>query len=284
MSDKLDKLRQLVDLANEGLTRQEFADAFKTLIDFIKKTDQALSLKVDTKTQTAENRLTELSQLYQETIKKIEAANTSSLSNIKKWALEEVGKLFINSKINERLSVVDSKLAEMNAFKFPDASTVIVEASEAVLKELIPKMPVLNWEEDLPKYGLPIRDALELLPDGEKLEIEAIQDLRKELDELKKATKNVTSGQAAYLVGSASGGRIVKSYDLSPYLDGVTTVFSLPAMWRIISIVASSFPNALRETIDWVHNAGTNTLIFTSEISAANTLASGQTVTLIFSE
>lgn len=84
--------------------------------------------------------------------------------------------------------------------------------------------------------------------------------------------------------GSASGGRIVKSYDLSGSLDGSTKTFSLPAFYRIISVHLSSVPNILRETTDYTFDPNLMTITFTDEINASTSLASGQTLVIVYAE
>ena len=167
--------------------------------------------------------------------------------------------------------------------KDADVTQIVLEAATLAISEVTEQIPTIeDIEKDLPKLGEKIRDGLELLQGDERLKIEAIDNLREELDELKKKIQVKTSN---FIGGGLSGGgRIVKSYDLSTYLDGVTKVFSLPVMWRIISIHSSSFPTAFRETIDYVHDASGNTLTFTSEIEASTTLAAGQTITIIYGE
>lgn len=138
-------------------------------------------------------------------------------------------------------------------------------------------------ENDLPQLGERIRDSLEMITEeDDKLKIEAISNLRMELDELKKELRK--KGGETVFVGSGNGGRLVKSHDLSPSLNGVTKTFTLPAFWRIISVHSSSFPGILRQTTDWTANASTFSITFTNEIDAATTLAAGQTITIIYSE
>lgn len=163
----------------------------------------------------------------------------------------------------------------------PDTTRIASEASKMAITEVLRQIPSIDdIEADLPKLGAAIRDGLELLQDDDRLKIEAIKDLREELDKLGKRI-NESMNRVS---GGASGGHIVKAYDLSSQLDGVTKVFSLPSMWRIISVQTSSFPNALRPTVDFVYDASANTITFTSEITESSTLAAGQTVILIYSE
>lgn len=156
------------------------------------------------------------------------------------------------------------------------------------------KTPVAGVDFELPKNGLDgkdgspdsaedIRSKLELLEGNERLKIEAIKNLREELDELKKriASKIVYGGGGG---AGATGGKIVKGYDLSASLNGVLKTFSLPAFWRIISVHSSSFPNAFRETVDYTVDGSAFTITFTSEITASSTLAAGQTITIVYAE
>ena len=297
MSDKLNKLQDLLKLVDSSMTREEFLGAFKNVLDFVKKIESQLIEKVDKKTQTAEkklddfiktgeSKLSELNQLYHETIIHIEEDNQSTLSNLKRWALERVGELFIRSKINERLQEVDDKIAELNNVQLPDTSTIALEASKLAQKKLLPLIPTIpNLEKELPKLGFPIRDGLEAIEvEEEKLKIEAIKNLREELDELKKLIRSWGGNKVWVGGGSGGGGRIVKSYDLSSQLNGSTKTFSLPGFWRIISVHLSSVPGILRETVDYTSDASAYTITFTSEIEAAGALLAGQTCVVIYSE
>lgn len=298
---------ELGKIINNSLSVDEFLDNFKIVIQHVKNSEKSLSEKIDKKCSDAEqqvnfysNKLEKMVDEYQNTINQMKDDNETTLNNLKKWALQRVGDLFIknsiNDKLSEKLQEVNIKLAELNTIKTPSTRDVVDEAvsivEERVLAKIpeqksieLPKIPTIeDIEADLPKLGLEIRNALELLQDDERLDSSAI----KGLDELiKKVEKLSQTKQTTTFVGggSSGGGRIVKSYDLSDQLNGVTKVFSLPAMWRIISVLGSSAPAAgFRQTTDWVYDAGAHTLTFTNEIDASTTLAAGQVITLIFSE
>ena len=135
-------------------------------------------------------------------------------------------------------------------------------------------------EKDIPKLGFAVRDALELLTGRERLDIKYIKGWKKALAAIKKETKIFYAGGG----GGAEGGRTVLSYDIYDQLDGSTKTFTLPAFWRVISVHSSSFPNAFRATTDYTTDASAMTITFTSEINAATTLATGQTVTIVYSQ
>lgn len=122
-----------------------------------------------------------------------------------------------------------------------------------------------------------IRDSLELLKDEDRLDASAIKNLEKLIKKL------VGDQKTVYVDGGSSGGgRIVKSYDLSPLLNGVAKTFTLPVFWRVISVHSSSSPLVFRENTDYT--TANLSITFTSEIDETTTLASGQTITIIYSE
>ncbi len=123
-----------------------------------------------------------------------------------------------------------------------------------------------------------VRDSLETLKEEERLDASAIKGLEKYVREIVAAIKSTkTNNGGAGLVGARE---LVRAFDLSSYLNGVTKTFSLPAVWRIISVQASSFPGVLRETVDYTWTP--QSITFTSEIDAAGTLAIGQTVIILY--
>lgn len=90
----------------------------------------------------------------------------------------------------EIASFIDVPVVE----KIIEKHTETIKVEQPIIKEVA----VID-KTDLTKEGEAIRDGLELLPEGDKLKIEAIEDLRKELDELKKTggTHNVVSTNRA---------------------------------------------------------------------------------------
>lgn len=191
------------------------------------------------------------------------------------FALSEVAKVVKESK--SKMEEMDEKMSQIKDGKDADDEAITQEATKRTTEALKPLIPTIEAiENDLPQLGAKIRDGLELLPEGEKLVIEAIEGLRKELDELRKIkTQSFSNG------GGGNANKAVYYYDLSGSLDG-TKSYSLPSMARIISIHLSSFPNILRDTIDYSYNPSTHTLTFTDEIDA-DALSAGQTCVIIYS-
>lgn len=138
--------------------------------------------------------------------------------------------------------------------------------------------PGANGNDGSPDTADNIRNKLELLPDGEKLKIEAIEDLRQELDALKN-----TVGKGGGTAFAIQRGQI-RLYDLSASLNGVTKTFPLPAFWRVLQVNASSTPNAFSPATDYTTDASVPSITFTSAIDAGSTLAAGQTLTILYAE
>jgi len=187
-----------------AITKEEFLKSFQAVIDYVKKAETNLTSKIESKTQSANNELQsyteslkELKGVYGETIKRIEEDNQSTLSNLKRWALERVGELFIKSKVNEELTQalieVNSKLSEaerrLQEIQPLDDAKIILKASNDAFDTLKPLIPVIiPLKEELPKMGEPIRDALEALEGDERLDWTAIKGLEDLIRRLKSNT------------------------------------------------------------------------------------------------
>lgn len=133
-----------------------------------------------------------------------------------------------------------------------------------------------DGKDGSPDMAEDIRNKLELLEGDERLSIEAIRDLREELDKLDKRIKSTGGTVIAHARGA------VKAYDLSSQLDGSTKTFNMPTMWRVISVHLSSTPNVLRPTVDYTWTP--NTVTFTDQIDAPSSLEAGQTCIIVYAE
>lgn len=121
-----------------------------------------------------------------------------------------------------------------------------------------------------------IRNKLELLQDDERLDKSAIKGLQEELDRILKIAESKT----VIMGGGGVGKQNVYYYDLTNQLNGVTTVFNLPAFARILKV--ETFSGAvLRPLVDWTADANAYTLTFA--IDAATYLATGQTCLVYYS-
>ena len=121
-----------------------------------------------------------------------------------------------------------------------------------------------------------IRNSLETLKgDGrlDKSAIKGLEDIENNIVKLK-----------GMKVGGGGGGKsrdTVRYYD-GFALDGSTKVFTIPAVWKVLAIFSSSFPFIFKATTDYTWT--TSTLTFTSAVDEATTLASGQTLVMLYAE
>ncbi len=164
---KRDQFISLLKLTTSSLTREEFINSFKQVLDFCKKAVQ------------------DLSQKYQDTISRTEVEISSKLSS-----LEE--------KVDTKLSEVKDGYTPIKGKDYfdglkgddgvtPDTAEVALKASTMAQDALKPLLPTIDQlEKKLPILGEKIRDGLELLQGDERLEIKAIKDLEERLSELKK--------------------------------------------------------------------------------------------------
>jgi phosphopantetheinyl transferase (holo-ACP synthase) len=169
----------------------------------------------------------------------------------------------------------------MKRIKIPkDGRTPTQKELEELIKPLIPEAP---------KKGVDYFDGLNGSPDtpdqiAEKLNTlkEAVdKSVIKDLEQLFRDVKNLKQGGGQKLFVRGGGGHPNNTYDLSPYLDGVTKTFTIPKNWRVIDVQIGTIP-PLRPTVDYTYTA--NTLTFTDEIDASVYLESGLSAIVIYAE
>ena len=209
--------------------------------------------------------------------------------------LNDLGKqeliVSLNNHIDSISSQINSIIVDTND-SFSNLSSTEKELSTKIenlfnnietVKSLIPTLPDYSWidvkltELEALIAGInytpqDVRDKLESLEGEERLSVNAI----KGLDELLK--KYLASNKQTVGFGGIANRDFIKDLDISSQLDGVTTTFSIPAVYNIISVHLSSFPHALRKNVDFTYTS--TTITFTSEIDPSVTLATGQTCVL----
>jgi hypothetical protein len=260
---KLPQLKEYATTLDETLNKAEFLDAFKAVVGAVKAARDELVSGADNHRQEVAQRLdaalTHFTQQLQAAHAKIDTNAASAQAST-------------STAVVAAVATLRSEIAALSAetAKTPDVQAMI----QALV---IPS--ITDLENNLPQLGERIRDALELLPDESKLPIEAIKDLRKELDALKKGLRDVGSGGGVILSRGA-----VMVYDLSGLLDGVTKTFALPAFWRVLEVKSTSTPVIFRPTTDYTVDASAMTITFTSQIDAASTLSAGQTLLVLYQQ
>lgn len=161
-----------------------------------------------------------------------------------------------------------------------DTDSKSTESLNNAIKQLRDEVKrVQNMIPELPDYTERFAEVESKIPTIKKDDEmqKEIHNLEKEVVALKKEMKRVSQAPSGG-GGGIVGRDLVRNYDLSAYLDGSTKTFNIPAIWSIVSVATSSFPNVLRPIIDYTYTG--QTITFTSEIDETTTLASGQTVVL----
>jgi hypothetical protein len=208
--EKINKFKELLNLANSGLTRVEFTQSFQLLMDLIKKVISVLETKYQAAISNIETKFDELSKKF--------------IDN----AIEDFNKLKI--QIDNKLAQVKDgeKGADGRDGISPDPALVAVLATKLTQERLLPQIPTIEQVlSNIPQAGEKIRDGLENLKGNERLEISAIKDLEEELEKIKKIK---TTRQ---LFGGGGFSRLsLEQYILDPYvptgtINGINTDFIL---------------------------------------------------------
>jgi hypothetical protein len=133
-----------------------------------------------------------------------------------------------------------------------------------------------NGNDGSPDMAEDIVNKLLLLPEGEKLPMEAIEGLVPQLKDLAERLKKRNAEN--FSMASQAGRDIFADIDLSPQFDGLTSTFQIPAVYNIISVSIQSMPNNLRKNVDYTYTP--TSITFAASIDASTQLAAGQNCTL----
>lgn len=183
----LGKLQRLLSLMDEdSLTKEQFKDSFKQVIDFIKKIES--------------NNIQEFKDIRDVLTKfsdKLKEDNDNEVGNLK----TEVNQLVISEfeklmdKYGGQLSAIDRKMSEIHDGRDADESIIaenVLKTALETLKPLYVAKDTIN--EELPLWGAEIRDALEILQGDERLDISAIKGLKEALEVKGKVISSVGGG------------------------------------------------------------------------------------------
>lgn len=199
MPDKIDiteknllKLNKLFSLMDESsLTKEDFIESFRKVIEYVKSIEEKNIEEVKL-----------LKSTYDAFLQKSKEAHFNTLGEVETIKDDFQGQLnLLLEKHASKLDEIDLKMSEIHSGIDADEARVEENVFNRLNENI--KIPTIDEiEKDLPRLGKPIRDALELLPDGEKLKIEAIENLREELDRLKNEAKLGGGTQTGFNAGA----------------------------------------------------------------------------------
>ena len=248
------KLERFLSMMDGGaMTKEEFVQAFEQVVDVIKEFRETNAREFDL-----------MKQVIEAFGNNLDGKSNKAIDDLKKglnelFVDERVGG--IEKKINE---VIDRKIRAID-----DRMGKVRDGSKGDKGDQ--GRPGRDGSPDSPAK---IKEKLESLEGDNRLDASAI----KGLDDMIKKGRPMGVAYAAGTRGT------VKIYDLSSLLDGTTKTFSLPAFVRVLTVDVSSFPNAMRPTVDFTTDGAAMTITFTSQIDAPTTLAAGQTCIVTYAE
>jgi len=184
---EIQKLKDAVSIINGSLTKEEFVDSFKNVIDLVLRLEKKLIEKIDSKTDMAT-----------QDMEAIKAELTSSIDAIKYRVEKELGKEIetlslkeskLVKLVNTKLKEIDTKLSEIKDGEDAD-ETLITEKITNNLKVLIPK-------ETLPETPEQARDKLETLKEEKRLDksaVKGIEDIEERINKIEIRPLGKTAG------------------------------------------------------------------------------------------
>lgn len=260
-SQKLKRFLTAMDGDNLALTGEDFVKSFEMVVSYVKQVDENLSSQLE----TALGRIKELQD---------------DLRNNNKTAVEDMKKMLNTLFVGDKFASLEEAIR-----RAVDAKIVEIDRKAASVRNGANgrdggRGPAgRDGSPDTPQQ---IVSKLSSLRGNERLGAEAIDGL----DERIKSVSRASGGGGPVFVptGGANGGKTVKYYDISGDLDGSTKTFTLPAFHRIISVHCSSQPFIFRPTTDWTADASAMTITFTSAVDETLSLATGQSVVVVYAE
>jgi len=257
-------LKQLLHdalLGGDGsITMTEFTQAFEAIVAQILKFEKKL---LDKNTEVSD----ELTYSLTVFKKQLENSSKERIVSIKEEVMVSI------------TTAIDTLYKKINAVQ--DGHT----PTKTELLDII--LPLLPTESKLKKLIKPLIP--EPIPGSEDTGEEIISKVNNDksdhlirkgkiegMEELESAVRTVDATTRLW----SNSGSFVYAHDISASLDGVTKTFTLVPNARVILVFGSSVPGVFRPTVDYTTTS--SEITFTDEITASSTLATGQTVILLY--
>lgn len=222
---------------------------------------------------------------------KVLANNKQSVEQLSSETKQQVIDLF--EKIAESQYKLQQKVTnemEANKTDLEKRMADMYSMCEKMVEDCKMAMP-MDGKDANPEDVVPLVMEQIKLPEYEKFILEdkgaqivgLINDLEitPELQIDAKHIKNLPKFEQRIVNSVAKKGEVLY-YDLSSQLDGSTKTFSLPAFYKIIDVRSSSAPFAFIQGTDFTVDGSAMTISFTAQIDATITLATGQTLYILY--
>ena len=184
--EKYDKLKALLEITTNGLTKTEFLESFKKILERLSELEQKLIEKIDFKTQAEKDKMEELRREFEQVIEEAKAESDNSLSGFKRKTVELVNSLFAKSKVNQKLSsvltdvdmrlrAIDDKMAQIrDGYDGRDGKDGQDADETKIVEEVMKKIDLSSFDE-------------------------MMDELRKEIEELKARPVRMGGGGTNYM-------------------------------------------------------------------------------------
>lgn len=165
----LTKLEKIIETLDENLTKEDFVKSFEQIIQLVLKIEKRNSEVVDM-----------IEKTYANLVKRAQDDHTSAYTDL----TGKVNHVFVGERLAEMKKLIDDRIAKIKDGK--DGKDSSVPGPKG-----LQGYPGKDGSPDTPGE---VRDKLERLPSGEKLSIQAIQDLSKIIEELKNRPVGTVGG------------------------------------------------------------------------------------------
>ena len=241
-TDKAQKLKEIMTLLSDSLTRKDFEAAFAQVVDYVKKNGKQTEQDVKTLTQAVNSAISRIestaSDNYAKTSEKLTKEQENALNDFQ-------------FKVEALIAEAQQKIDEVKSGEDGEDAD-----EEEIVEKVLGRIPEAKEET-----AENVRDLLETLSGEERLKIDAIDKLREELDRLEKEIKSKNQT----IIGGARGVGV---------LDEGQTV-ALSAQWLNFTGAGVSVSNVGNQTVIQITGGGAGS---TTPIQESDTITDLTTI------
>lgn len=222
--DNLTIFKEIAATLSKLPSRQEFLDATEAALELVAKSELKLTAKVDTKlTQTdteirkAQNAVEDARTALEQIVKETRDANETTLSGLRKRAVESIDALFTKLRLSEKFDAMMGEMVDDHRQKIGELENKILAVP--TVEEILAQMP--ETEQEMGEDIVEKINALSTDDDEYKIDASHIKNLPKSEQKTFPATAAFWNLQDVDVAGIAAGQSI--------QWDGVRWIAYTPA-------------------------------------------------------